>query len=401
VAGHGTRDEPDEEEQEGHGEDAAKPVGQNRGGARYGRPGATTEEAGVRGRVPAFPAVLLVAAVACAHGPAKPLTSPAPSVLATAPSPTPTPSPRPSPTPSPTPSAGITLTLVPRKGGDAGRPWTATYGTLHGLPTGAAARANATLTAAVQEVVDARDPDTTTDVTLTLSAVDDVYVTVELFAYTYPKGAAHGIQDLTPYVLRRADGRRLTLPDFFRPGSRDAALRAMSGYARQRLPQVVETDAQTVEGGTRPTVEDFAAVTPLPEGLEVVFQPYQVAAYAFGMPRVVVPWSRLASYVAVPLPPGDADPPYRDGVRLTGTDLAAVVRAAAADPRAGSGLARVEEAQGLSDDARSWALGTMPGGDLVALHLVSGRWRVLDAGPAAGCTAFPAGVRTAFALRCG
>lgn len=348
---------------------------------------------------------MLVAAVAlsgCESG-APPAAAPTASSAAPTVTPTPTPAVGPTRTPAPTvtPSASpspsvapVTMTTRTRNGRDGRHRWTAAYPTLHGLGATAARRANAALTAGVDAAVrsDYDGGPSSTEVTPEVWAVDDVYVTVRVSAYFYAEGAAHGATLITHYVLDRATGRRLTLPDLLKPGTRDAALRAMSAFTRRRLPEVIEV--HDADDGTAPTLANYETVTPLPEGLEVTFAEYQVASYAQGSPTMTVPWRVLQPYLAVRLPSGDRDPAYRDGARAG----KAVLDAAADDPRVGRvALSRAQVAQ---YDGQ-WAVATMPGGDRVALRSTNGRWSVAEVGPAAGCTAFPERVRRSLALRCG
>lgn len=341
---------------------------------------------------------------------------PAPTTTAASPTSTP-PAATPTVTPAPDPGPDVTMTVTTRKGGPPRHRWTAQVPELHGLAAPALTRANGLLAAAVDDLTEAYVEDeeatgqATADVTATLSAVDDRYVTVALLVHVYPEGAAHGYSALDTYVFVRATGRRLALAGWFRPAARTAALRAMGGYLRARVPLVVGEPGFETGSAFEPDPGNFADVTPLPEGLEVTFGSYQVAPYAAGLPAVTVPWRVLETYLAVEPPSGERDPAYRDGHRLQGEDLAAVERVLVASPAVGlaRGTFRVERVQRAQwfDDQR-WALATVVPDDpgarplVVALREVNGRWRIVDVGEGvAGCTDLPADVRESVALACG
>lgn len=342
-----------------------------------------------------MPAAAVLSGVLAAALAALPGCTDAPARRATPPTATTTPSTPPpgTGTPSPTPDATVTMTTRTRAGREGRNRWTVAYPTLHGLAPAAAARANAVLATGVDEARDLDEDGTasTTDVTAELWRVDERYVTVRVSAAFLPDGGAHGYTALRSFVLDRATGRRVTVRELF--PHVQPALVAMSRYARQRLPHVLETFAgEELERGTAPTLESFANIVPLPEGLEVTFEEYQVAAFAAGHPVLTVPWPALPA-PALPPPAGEREPAYRDGARADG----AVLDAARRDPRVGG--AAVTRAQ-VSQWDPDYALATLPGGDRVALRATDGAWAVVEVGPDAGCGSFPAAVRESLALRC-
>ncbi|HWL35453.1 MAG TPA: RsiV family protein [Frankiaceae bacterium] len=337
----------------------------------------------------------------------------------------PTASPTPSATVSATPSPAMTtvppmrpdvrLTVVTKKGGSGEGRWTAEHPTLHGIAEPARSRINGLLTTTVERhsgpAAEEGNVVGPSEVTAWLSAVDDRYVTVAIGVAVMPTGAAHGFFHLTPYVFERASGRRVSLQSWFHPGSLRAAVRVMSEHLRGRVPEVLgENGTLGGDSGMKPEAANFTAVTPLPEGLEVTFGSYQVAPYAAGLPQVTVPWSVLEPYLALEPPSGNRTPPYRDGRRLDGADLAAVERAIAASPAVGLAkgtydVARAQQTQFFDDPV--WAFATVvprDGADslVVVLQQVSGRWKVVDVGEnVAGCDLVFGEVQKSVALACG
>lgn len=150
---------------------------------------------------------------------------------------------------------------------------------------------------------------------LRVTEADRTYVTVLLLTEV-DSGGAHPNTAVGAFTFDRATGARLSLTDWVRPGRLSATLAALSARTRGLLPAVLGPayERSWVEDGTAPTITDFGVLVPRPEGLEVVFQQYQVAAYALGMPAVVVPWPALGGLSARPLPVADAPlPAYRLG----------------------------------------------------------------------------------------
>lgn len=236
-----------------------------------------------------------------------------------------TPTPTPTTTPSPSPDPLVTMTTRFASGKNGDETWSIEIPTLHGLGAvegkvnAALAKAFAVGPSATPTEGDVAS-DGTVDTTVVLYEVNDRYVVVRGLVSVFPTGAAHGFSTVEHYVFDRTSGERVTLAGWFKPGMLNDALRAMSAYARPRLHDVFGPEwDQSVDEGTKPKAVTYEDVAPLPEGLEVTFGEYEVAAYAAGLPVVTIPWSKLTPYLARPPAPGDADPPYRDASTSTRT----------------------------------------------------------------------------------
>jgi hypothetical protein len=119
-------------------------------------------------------------------------------------------------------------------------------------------------------------------------------VTVSLSEYTYFAGAAHGITTDTTLNFDAVTGSRYRLADLFTPSAK--WLVALSGASRRALPRLVGSLSNTewIDSGTVPRPANFAVWSLTPWGLQITFGDYQVAAYAAGMPLVVIPYAQLA-----------------------------------------------------------------------------------------------------------
>jgi hypothetical protein len=119
-------------------------------------------------------------------------------------------------------------------------------------------------------------------------------VAVSLSEYSYFAGAAHGITTDTTLNFDAVTGIRYRLADLFTPSAK--WLVALSGASRRALPRLVGdlSNAEWIDSGTVPRAANFAAWSLTPWGLQITFGDYQVAAYAAGMPQVVIPYAQLA-----------------------------------------------------------------------------------------------------------
>lgn len=115
---------------------------------------------------------------------------------------------------------------------------------------------------------------------------------------TYYEGAAHPNQNSKVFNYDLNTGRELKLADLFRPGSdylkviSDYAVKNLTEVMRERMPGE-EPDTNWIREGAGPKEENYKNWNLSPKGLEVSFDPYQVAAYAYGPHEVAIPLSAL------------------------------------------------------------------------------------------------------------
>lgn len=124
---------------------------------------------------------------------------------------------------------------------------------------------------------------------------DDTHVTFVFKVYYYMAGAAHGNSYSITRTYNLVTGEKIELADLFAPGS--DYLGRLSQLSRRALAssgQLGEDyDQDWVEEGTAPLEENFARFVPLPNGLMLIFDPYQIGPWAIGEQRVTIPWSDL------------------------------------------------------------------------------------------------------------
>lgn len=139
-----------------------------------------------------------------------------------------------------------------------------------------------------------------TDNSLTVKEVTPGRITLTYSSYWYGHGAAHGNWGVSALHYMTEEGRGLEAGDVFdKSGWEDklaelafAQLKADHGEWLQ-----VESADDIANLVTNPTRWGFDSVY----GLTIQFQPYEVSAYAYGAPSVVVNWDALADYTAAGL----------------------------------------------------------------------------------------------------
>lgn len=132
---------------------------------------------------------------------------------------------------------------------------------------------------------------------------NDQLVNVQFQVSTYYSGAAHPNQHtrVVNYDLKRQ--RTLALADLFKPEA--LYLRALSDYCvadlKKQFRQDGFDDPQTfdagIEEGAAPNADNYQSWLVTRGGLEITFDPYQVAPYAAGPQRVLVPYSALKDFI--------------------------------------------------------------------------------------------------------
>ncbi len=132
-------------------------------------------------------------------------------------------------------------------------------------------------------------------------AKDDL-ISVSLSVGTYAAGAAHpnSYSDVVNFDLK--NGKLLRLSDLFQPGSKYLATIAaycIADLKKQGQKQGAESmlDDDWVQRGAGADAENYRSWTIGKQGLEIVFDAYQVAAYAAGSQHVFVPYAALKDII--------------------------------------------------------------------------------------------------------
>lgn len=114
------------------------------------------------------------------------------------------------------------------------------------------------------------------------------YVSIVLCVWTYTNGAAHGMPHYHGVTYSKDDGERASIRDFVKIGSDDAwriySLPVFSGNGKE-IPKY-----QLFQGyANEPLSGNFYLAG---HGqVALIYQPYQLAAYAYGMTSIVLPAS--------------------------------------------------------------------------------------------------------------
>lgn len=125
-------------------------------------------------------------------------------------------------------------------------------------------------------------------------AVTPTYATIQFSGYTFT-GGAHGSFYILPAVFTRPEGHQLTWNDLIAP-DRKAELLGMIRRALMEQYFDVSTDEAFAEMLlVKPDEITLPVAGPAlsPEGLHVIYQQYEIAPYACGMPSCIIPMEDL------------------------------------------------------------------------------------------------------------
>lgn len=109
----------------------------------------------------------------------------------------------------------------------------------------------------------------------------------------YHAGAAHPNAYSAVINYSLAHDRVIELDEIFIPNSN--YLQVISEYCVNHLKN---DESFMFEDGAKPLAENFRNWNIVPEGILVTFDPYQIAPYAAGFIKVIVPFSVLRTYLA-------------------------------------------------------------------------------------------------------
>jgi uncharacterized protein YecT (DUF1311 family) len=136
---------------------------------------------------------------------------------------------------------------------------------------------------------------------------DQLYVAprfwaIGLSSYSYTGGAHGGVQHL-PVVIDRTSGKPVPPDGLFRRGS--AWLEPLSDYCYRALSgrEPFTSGDEWLQQGTAPKADNYRKLLPLADGLQVIFEQYQVGPYAIGFHAVTVPYAELSTLLAAGLFP--------------------------------------------------------------------------------------------------
>ena len=122
-------------------------------------------------------------------------------------------------------------------------------------------------------------------------------VSIAFGVSTYGEGAAHPNHHTLVFNYDLNAGRTLSLSDLFKPNS--DYLKVISSYTIGELKKKFGPDPDTewIERGAGAKAENYQNWNITRSGLQVTFDPYQVASYAEGEHIVVIPFARLRDLI--------------------------------------------------------------------------------------------------------
>jgi len=134
------------------------------------------------------------------------------------------------------------------------------------------------------------------DISYTTTYADKNVISVLVWTYQYT-GGAHGGSSSTTFNYDLQNGRLLKLADLFQPNS--GYLKVIANYCTAALIKDIgqEADQEWLRNGAAPKADNYKSWCLTDDGLQITFDAYQVAAYAFGPQEVIVPYSALKEII--------------------------------------------------------------------------------------------------------
>lgn len=128
-------------------------------------------------------------------------------------------------------------------------------------------------------------------------------ISARLDLYTYGHGAAHGNSGSVGENYLLGEGRALQAADIFAAGKwgdflRDRAIADLKRQAKAEDTELFELKPDDI----RKTATDPKSWLLRPEGLIILFQPYEVGPGSFGLREVVMPWKDLSPFLKAGAP---------------------------------------------------------------------------------------------------
>ncbi len=107
----------------------------------------------------------------------------------------------------------------------------------------------------------------------------------------YHRGAAHPSN--TVAVLNFINGRQVNLSDLFRPEVN--YLKPIASFCSKEITKKNISDKKWIEEGTKPIDKNYKIWSFSSDGINIIFDTYQVAAYVYGPQTVKIPLSQISS----------------------------------------------------------------------------------------------------------
>ncbi len=124
--------------------------------------------------------------------------------------------------------------------------------------------------------------------------------TVAFDVSDYAAGAAHPNSFVGTLNFSVATGAELSLTDLCKDSSTCLSLLVpmyRESLKKELVKRGADYDSVAIDGSA-PTADNYGVFIVTEESLDVVYNPYQVAAYAFGHVRTPVAWEKVAPFLA-------------------------------------------------------------------------------------------------------
>ena len=109
----------------------------------------------------------------------------------------------------------------------------------------------------------------------------------------YHRGAAHPLNTVS--ILNFIKGQQVKLADLFLPGA--DYLKPISQLCSKEITAKDISDPKWIKDGTAPVTDNYNVWSFTPEGIDIIFDSYQVAAYVYGEQTVSIPLSKLSALI--------------------------------------------------------------------------------------------------------
>ncbi len=131
------------------------------------------------------------------------------------------------------------------------------------------------------------------NVTYTLPYKTKNAISVSFNISIYHRGAAHPSNTIA--VLNFINGRQVQLSDLFRPEVN--YLNPIASFSNKKINEKDFSDKKWIEDGTKPIDKNYKIWSFSPQGINIIFDTYQVAAYVYGPQTVKIPLSQISSLI--------------------------------------------------------------------------------------------------------
>jgi hypothetical protein len=127
---------------------------------------------------------------------------------------------------------------------------------------------------------------------ISFKAANQQIISIRINNEYYYAGSAHPAHQIQVFNYNLSTGKEIKMTDLFKAKSNYLDL--ISHYARgDLLNKIKNDDKEAFDKGTAPIAENYLNWNLKPNGILMTFNENQVAAYVYGQPEVLVPYTML------------------------------------------------------------------------------------------------------------